>query len=59
MYNTPQVIKRYFNICEISTKQKCNARKKGLEEYRAVIFVHLNQENEYKFDIPDVYLSHE
>ena len=29
--NTTQVIKRYFNIWEISTTQKRNARKKGLE----------------------------
>ena len=48
MYNTTHVIKRYFNICEISTVQKRNARKKGLEGYRGVIFIHLNQENEYQ-----------
>ena len=48
MLNTTQVIKRFFNICEISTVQKRNARKKGLEGYRAVIFVQLNQENEYQ-----------
>ena len=48
MLNTTQVIKRYFNICEISTVQKRNARKKGLENYRTVIFIHLHQENEYQ-----------
>ena len=48
MLNTTQVIKRFFNICEISTVQKRNARKKGLEGYRTVIFIHLNQENEYQ-----------
>ena len=48
MLNTTQVIKRYFNICEISTVQKRNARKNGLEGYRTVIFIHLNQENVYQ-----------
>ena len=36
MLNTNQVIKRYFNISEISTTQKRNARKKGLEGYHAL-----------------------
>ena len=48
MLNTTQVIKRYFNICEISTVKKRNAQKQGLEGYRTVIFIHLNQENEYQ-----------
>ena len=48
MLNTTQVIKRYFNICEISTVQKRNARKNGLEGYRTVIFIHFNQENVYQ-----------
>ena len=48
MLNTTQVIKRYFKICEISTVQKRNARKNGLEGYRTVIFIHLNQENVYQ-----------
>ena len=46
--NTTQVIKRHFNICEISTVQKRNAPKKELEGCRTVIFIHLNQENEYQ-----------
>ena len=48
MLNTTQVIKRYFSICEISTVQKRNAQKKGLEGYRTVIFINLNEENEYQ-----------
>ena len=62
MLNTTQVTKRYFNICEISTVQKRNARKNGLEGYRTVIFIHLNQENVYQvqhINISNVYLSDE
>ena len=62
MLNITQVIKRYFNICEISTVQKRNARKNGLEGYRTVIFIHLNQENVYQvqhINISNVYLSDE
>ena len=34
--NTTQAIKHYFNIWEISTMQKWNAQKKGLEGYRTL-----------------------